>query len=435
MLLDERAGGRARWGVLALLFLSIAVNLFDRQTLSVLAPLLREELNLSNTEYSYILFSFLLGLTVAQVPAGMWLDRKGPRFGLPILMLWWSTANGLHALARNVTHFCGLRFLLGAGESGNYSAGVKVISAWFPARERALAGGLFNSGTVIGAFAAPWCIVKLSSAFGWRMAFVVPSVLGALWIVPWLLFFRDRGGEGGTLAKTPALSLLRLRPVWGAMLMRALSGPVVHFYWYWLPEYLRRERHFSMETIGLLAGIPFLFAGLGNILGGWFSSALIARGRTADSARKTAFAVAAILCSASMLVPFPRGEAMPVALICLATFGVSVFAATFIGTLADLFPARALASVTGLTGMCEGAANMALVLATGAVVDRFSYLPVFLAAGLMPALAVLAFRSSGVGRSGMVSSVNSHGAEILLPAHLHRAWGPRFGEAPRTRFA
>ena len=190
---DSAEGGgkpdRARWGVLALLFLSIAVNLLDRQVLSVLAPVIRDELRLSNSEYSYILFSFLLGLTLAQVPAGILIDRKGPRFGIPIIMLWWSAANGLHSLARSVADFCGLRFLLGVGECGNYSAGVKVISNWFPPRERALAGGLFNSGTVIGALAAPWLIVKLSSHFGWRMAFVVPSVLGVLWIVPWLLFF------------------------------------------------------------------------------------------------------------------------------------------------------------------------------------------------------------------------------------------------------
>ena len=394
MLLEAGKGvepDRARWGVLALLFLSIAVNLLDRQVLSVLAPVIRDELRLSNSEYSYILFSFLLGLTLAQVPAGILLDRKGPRLGLPLIMLWWSAANGLHALARTVGHFCGLRFLLGAGECGNYSAGVKVISNRFPARERALAGGLFNSGTVIGAFAAPWFIVKLSGHFGWRMAFVVPSVLGALWIVPWLLFFRDRGTGEAAAEKVPVALLLRMRHVWGAMLMRALCGPVVHFYWYWLPEYLRRERHFSMETIGLLAGIPFLFAGLGNILGGWFSSWLIARGSSVDFARKVTFAGAVALCSASMLVPLPEGESMPVALVCVATFGVSVFAATFIGMLADLFPQRALASVTGLTGTCEGAVNMALVLATGVVVDRFSYLPVFLAAGLMPAMGGLAF--------------------------------------------
>ncbi|MEX2262126.1 MAG: MFS transporter [Bryobacteraceae bacterium] len=389
-ILPEGASDPKRWGILTLLFLSIAVNLLDRQVLSVLAPIIRDELQLSNTEYSYILFSFLLGLTLAQVPAGMLIDRRGPRFGLPLIMLWWSAANALHAGARGVAHFCGLRFLLGVGECGNYSAGVKVISQWFPARERALAGGIFNSGTVIGSFLAPPLIVAIAMRYGWRMAFILPSVLGLLWIVPWLLFYRDRAPRAKAGASVPLLPLLARREVWAAMLMRALGGPVVHFYWYWLPEYLKRERNFSMEAIGLLAGIPFLFAGLGNVLGGWFSGWLIHKGFSTDRARKLAFLIAGALCFTSVLVPLTPGEAAPVALICVATFGLSIYVATHIGLLTDLFPQKMLARVTGLTGMCEGCVNMALMLATGIVVDRFSYLPVFMAAGLMPALGLSA---------------------------------------------
>lgn len=222
------------------------------------------------------------------------------------------------------------------------------------------------------------------------MAFALPSAAGLLWIVPWLLFYRETGAAHPVESRAPVAPLLRSRQVWGAMLMRALSGPVLHFYWYWLPEYLRRERQFSMSSIGLLAGIPFLFAGAGNILGGALSSLLIARGWTVDRARKLVFLAAAALCATSMLVPFSSGEAAPVALICMAMFGVSALAATHIGMLTDLFPERALARVTGLTGLAEGLVNMALALATGEVVERTGYLPVFLAAGLMPALAVAA---------------------------------------------
>jgi ACS family hexuronate transporter-like MFS transporter len=173
------------------------------------------------------------------------------------------------------------------------------------------------------------------------------------------------------------------------MLMRALAGPVIHFYWYWLPEYLRRERHFSMDAIGAQAGIPFLFAGLGNILGGAAAGWMMRSGWTADRTRKTIFAGAAVLCAASVLVPVAANETTAVALICMATFGLACMAANLIGTLSDLFPPRILAGVTGLTGLCEGAFNMLLTLATGAVVDRFSYAPVFAAAGVLPALAAL----------------------------------------------
>ena len=383
-----------RWGILALLFLSITINLLDRQVLSVMAPLIRDELKLSNTGYSSILFAFLLGMTLAQVPAGLWLDRRGARWGLPAIMLVWSAANALHATARSLGHFLAFRFLLGTGECGNYSAGVKVISQRFPPSERALAGGLFNAGTVIGAFAAPPVLVAIAQAYGWRWCFVLPSALGLLWIVPWVIFYRDEP-PAATVPEEPERGwpasfwpLLRLRQVWGAMLMRAMAGPVVHFYWYWLPEYLRRERGFSMEMIAQYAGIPFLFAGLGNISGGLMAKALMRRGWTADATRKLAFSVGAGLCAASMLVPFVGSEWAALALICAASFGVASMAANHIGLLTDLFEPRVLAGVTGLTGLTEGVVNMAVQLATGLVVDRYSYPPVFVAAGLMPALAL-----------------------------------------------
>ena len=355
-----------RWGILALLFLSIMINLLDRQVLSVMAPIIRDELGLSNTDYSQILFAFLLGLTICQYPAGWMIDRKGARFGLPIIMFVWSIANGLHAFAQNLWHLRIFRFFLGAGECGNYSGGIKVISQWFPSKERALAGGIFNSGTVAGAFLAPMLIVPLGVHFGWRMTFVIPTVLGLLWIIPWLMYYRDRESPSSvaTRATTPQkhtslLPLLRIRHVWGAILIRALGG-------------------------------PFLFAGLGNLAGGWFSGHLIARGWSTDRARKAAFITSVVLCACSMGVPLAPSGTAAVALICVATFGIAISVPTHIATLGDLFDARILARMAGLTGLGEGIMNMILMLATGYVVDQFSYLPVFLAAGFMPALGLIA---------------------------------------------
>lgn len=389
----ERAQDHRRWGILSLLFLSMAINLLDRQVLAVLAPVIRDDLQLSNTEYSYIVTSFLIGLTLAQVPSGMFIDRTGPRLGLPVLMLWWSIANGLHAIARSVSQLAIFRLLLGVGECGNYSAGVKVISQWFPPNERALAGGIFNSGTVLGSFLAPYLIVKISGLYGWRIAFVVPSALGLMWIIPWLIWYRDHKSiaEAGALIRVSIAPLLRTRQVWGAVLMRAMSGPVVHFYWYWLPAYLKRERHFSMEMIGLFAGIPFLFAGLGNLSGGWISSVLMKRGWDANRTRKTMFSVSGALCLCTSAVPFAPDEWSAMALICVATFSMGMLVANHIGLLTDLFSPPVLARLTGLTGMCEGLVNIAVTLATGRVVDQLGYSPVFLAAGLMPLIAVGAF--------------------------------------------
>lgn len=389
---------RGRWWVLFLLFLSIAVNLLDRQVLSLMAPMIRDDLGLSNAEYSYILVFFLLGMTIFQFPAGRMLDRKGARFGLAAIMIWWSAANGLHALARNVWQFAALRFLLGAGECGNYSGGIKIIGERFPPQERALAGGIFNSGTVIGAALAPMLIVPLGLSLGWRWTFIIPTVAGLLWLVPWLLTFRDsepgvsRQPAGGRAPKNSGptlLSLLKVRQVWGAILVRALGGPVVHFYWYWLPEYLKRERGFSMEEIGWTAGAPFLSAGLGNLFGGAMSGFLMRRGTAADPARKLTFVAGAGLAFFSVGVPFAPNATAALSLICLATFGLAMTVPTHIAMLGDLFSSRVLARLAGLTGLGEGLVNMAVQLATGAAVDRFSYMPVFIGAGLMPAFAVL----------------------------------------------
>jgi ACS family hexuronate transporter-like MFS transporter len=382
--------GLARWWVLTLLLLSLVVNLVDRQVLSVLAPVIRDELHLTNTQYSYILLSFLLGMTLCQVPAGMLLDRWGVRRGLPLLMVFWSAANTLTGTARSVVQFCCFRFLLGASECGNYSAGIKAISRLFPPGERALAGGIFDGGTLIGAFVAPPMIVAISRHFGWRAGFLLPSALGLFWIIPWLIYFRP--SEAPARQRPEPLKLLplfRLRQVWGMILIRMLGGPVIHFYWYWLPEYLKRERHFSLEAIGLVAGVPFFFAGLGNVTGGWFSGYLMRRGWSADRSRKLTFLIGATVCVTSMLVPVVPGEWAPIMLISLATFGISVYSAVYIGAITDLFSEKVLARLSGVTGAGEGIVNMVFMLATGMVVDRFSYLPVFLAAGLMPLLGYL----------------------------------------------
>ncbi len=364
--------------------------MLDRQVLSVVAPILRDTFHLSNTQYSYILFSFLLGLTLGQVPAGMLMDRRGARLGLTAILLWWSAANALHAIARTVASFSVLRFLLGLGECGNYSGGVKVISEWFPVRERALAGGIFNTGSVIGSLIAPYLVIRIATGYGWQSAFLLPSLLGLLWILPWLAVYRV-----GPLAPSREQAqrsvgvLLGLRQVWGVMLVRALGGPVNHFYWYWLPEYLRRERNFSLQEIGVWAGLPFFFGGLGNVAGGWFSSLLIARGASPDRARKSAFLAAVALCLTSMAVPLCATGYQALALICAASFGIGAYAATWIGAVTDIFPGEVVARVTGIAGMGEGVANMILTLATGRVVDRYSYFPVFLGAGLLPVLGLL----------------------------------------------
>lgn len=330
------------------------------------------------------------------------MDRLGARRGFVWVIAWWSFASLMHAFARTMAQFSLFRFLLGVGECGTYSGGVKVIAQWFPQRERALAAGLFNSGSLAGAIVAPPLIVLLTLKFGWPAAFLLPSAAGFLWLIPWLKFYRDppprsrRISEEQENVQQPAPSvkaqslwpLLQIPAVWGVILMRAFGGPVTHFYWYWLPEYLKHERGMSLEMIGLFAWLPFFSGGIGNIGGGWFSSWLIKRGQSVDRARKTAFSLAVSLSLLAVFVPAAASVFWAITLICLASLGINAFAANLMGLLTDLFPEHILAKVSGITGIGDGGMSMILMLLTGVVVDRFSYLPVFIAAGLFPVVSL-----------------------------------------------
>jgi ACS family hexuronate transporter-like MFS transporter len=309
-----------------------------------------------------------------------------------------------------VLQFCVLRLLLGLNECGAYSGGVKVIGQWFRAEERAFAGGLFNSGSVIGAVLAPPLIVALMSSFGWRGAFIIPSVVGLIWLLPWLLLYweparhpRLRAAAAPPESAPPAAAgaeseaphpslqaLLALAPVWGVVLIRAFGGPVTHFYWYWLPEYLKRDRGMTLAEIGAFAWLPFLCGGIGNIGGGWLSSRLIRGGWTIDRARKTAFALGGALCLLAILIPLAPNAGAAIALICLASLGINAIAANLMGLIADLFPPQVLARVSGMTGVGDGIVSMAMMLLAGMVIDRFAYTPVFVAVGLLPLFSLAA---------------------------------------------
>lgn len=411
-----------RWWILLLLFFAMEINILDRQVLSLVAPVLRDEFHLTNTDYGRILFAFLLGMTLGQIPVGMMMDRLGPRAGFCIIFVGWSLANFLHGFAGTVLQFAALRLLLGLNECGAYSGGVKVIGQWFRPDERAFAGGLFNSGSVIGAMVAPPLIVFLMTTYGWRAAFIVPSVVGLIWLIPWLRLYWEPSrhphlrsaaaattpDEPGTTTfdvppdtATPApamaaaggrgpsvLLLLTFAPVWGVVLMRAFGGPVTHFYWYWLPEYLKRERGMSLEAIGMFAWMPFLSGGIGNIGGGWLSSHLIKRGWSVNRARKTVFFLGGGLCLLAMAIPVAPSPGTAIAIICLAAMGINAIAANLMGILADLFPQQILARVSAMTGVGDGIVSMLMMLLTGIIIDRFSYTPVFIGVALLPVLAL-----------------------------------------------
>ena len=278
-----------------------------------------------------------MGMVFGEFPMGWLMDRRGARFGLTFAVMWWSIANALHAVANSLLHFSFFRFWLGTGECGNFSGGNKVVAQWFPVRERAFAVGIFNSASMIGSAVAPFLIVPIMHWYGWRVAFLVPSLLGMVWAAVWWFFYRSpeehkglsaaeaayiRDGEPAAAGPTPTnAQLLRLGPTWGLMLCRLLVGPVVQFYIYWLPEYLYRARGFSLTEIAFFAWIPFLFGDLGSIGGGWASGFLIRRGYSVRAARIITMGFGAALCFLSLAVVLVKTVPVALIAICCVLFG------------------------------------------------------------------------------------------------------------------
>jgi len=392
--------------IIFLLFLLIAICILDRQILSVVAPVLKVTLNLSNTAYGTILFWFLAGMTLGQIPVGMMIDRIGARVGFIVILCVWSLASFGHAFMRSVAQFCILRFFLGLAECGAYSGGTKVIAQWFPPEDRAFAAGIFNSGSLAGAVVAPPLIVYLTLHFGWRAAFLVPSAAGLLWIIPWLRTYwepwRHPRLQAEVIEQSPVQStasrtdpsmlyLLTIPAVWGVIMMRAFASPVTNFYWYWLPEYLKSQRGMSLQMVGLLAWLPFLAGGVGNLGGGWLSRWMVRRGHSLHTSRRALLSGSIGLSALAVLVPLAKNDAVALGLISVASLGINAYAANLIGLLTDLFPHQMLGRITSLTGIGDGLMSMTAMLLTGIVVDHFSYVPVFIAVGLLPFLALSAF--------------------------------------------
>ena len=385
---------RVRWTIVALLSSSIAINLIDRQVLSVLAPILSDELRLSATQYAYITASFQLGMMAGQVPVGAFIDRIGTRTGLAAIFIAWSLVGGAHALATGLLGFVALRFLMGLSECGNYTAGIKAIAALFPAATRASAGGFFNAGAQFGSIVATPLVVFIATHLGWRLAFLVPAVIGLLWLIPWLAFFpKTAGAAHGVATASPGDrvgfgQLIRNRKVLGLFLIRVFSGPITTLYWFWLPLYLRTGRAMSFAMIGILGWLPNLFGMSGNVLGGLLTDRLVATTGSTDLGRKLAFTGAFGLSALSIAMPFVENDYVALALMGLALFGNQWVAATYIGTVGDVVPHEVAGRVNGLAGFGDSASVLLAQLAIGVLVDRYSFTPVFVGAGLFPLLAL-----------------------------------------------
>jgi ACS family hexuronate transporter-like MFS transporter len=346
---------------------------------------------MSSIGYSRVLFAFMLAYTIMNGASGLFIDRLGTRFGYGLFVAWWSLCAMSHAFARGVWSLGILRFLLGLGEAGNWPGAVKVVAEWFPAEERALASGVFNSGSSIGAILAPPVIAGLVLRFGWRSAFVAVGSLGFIWLAVWSAFYRSPAPKTYTAQLVPAPSLgvlLRSRFVRTFTISKIFVDPVWYFYTFWFPEYLFHARHFDLASIGRYAWIPFFVAGVGSVSGGLIAKGFLSFDVSLSTARKAAVTVAAAMMTMAIPAVLVHGSALSIAFVSIAMAGYTAALANMLAMPADVFPAGAVASVYGLASMGSGFGGMVFALVTGWLVERYSYVPVFWLFGLIPLICV-----------------------------------------------
>lgn len=384
--------------ILGLLFAITVVNFIDRQTLSVLAPVVRENLRLSNEAYGRIVSAFQFGMMTGELPMGVLMDRLGVRMVLAGAVLWWSSATSAQAFIKNGVQLGLARFWMGTGECGNYSGGIKVLTQLFRKENRTLAIGIFNSGSMVGSTIAPPMIVWVLQRHGYRSAFLVAASLGLLWVPLWWLLYRNPVVvEEQTAAelKRSVWELFAQRPVWAVMVCRFFIGPVMQFYWYWIPNYLYHERHVSMSGIGYVAWLPFVLGDVGGVAGGWSAGVLQRRGMRVYSVRRITMYSSALLCIASLFVPLAKGLLLAYLLIGVTMMADNFLSANMFGAITDLFPEREVGRVIGFTGLSAGLSGLLFPLLTGYLVDHISYTPVFFLIGIMPMIGAAALFALG----------------------------------------
>ncbi len=397
-----------RWTICGLLFFASTVNYIDRQTIAVLKTHLQAAFHWTESDYGWIVFSFQLAYAIMMVISGRLIDRLGVRLGFSLAMVWWSLAAMAHAVCRTVFQFEAARFLLGAGEAANFPASIKSVAEWFPKKERALATGLFNSGTNIGAVVGTSMVAWLTLRWNWRAAFIFTGGLGFIWLIAWPLLYRApeahpwlrkeeldyiSSGEDQAAAQgqsqLPWREILRFRQAWGFILGKFLTGPIWWFYIFWLPSYLEQARGYSLKQIGMVGWIPFFAASFGGTLGGWLSGHWMKRGWSLNRARKWALLGMALLMPAGIVAVFAPTAWAALAMISIAMAAHQGWSANIFTLASDVFPKKDVGTVVGLGGAAGAVGGMIIAPVAGYILQfTHSYIPLFVIAGVMHPLAI-----------------------------------------------
>jgi ACS family hexuronate transporter-like MFS transporter len=401
--------------IAALLCLASTSNYLDRQALSVLADTVERDLGFSATDYADINSAFLLTYTVMYLVGGWVVDRIGTRRSFLVFASAWSLATMAHGLASSVRGFQAARLLLGAVQPVNFPAGVRAAAEWFPVRERALAIGIFNSGTALGSTLAVPIVSAVALLAGWRWAFAIVGAAGFLWVAAWVLLYQlprdhprlgederrliDEGREGAGGRPPRLAALARMRETWGCVAARAFTDPITYFLTFWVPLYLQQERGLSLAELGAVGWVPFAVYALGMLASGAVPRALIARGVALDRARK-GWMLSVVIANVVALLALSRAGGPVAAIACLSLvfFGHAAFGAIILP--AEVFPARAVGTVSGLGGCVGAAAGVAVQQVVGRLAGASTWTPIFLGCALSycAAQALVVFLVRDLGR-------------------------------------
>jgi ACS family hexuronate transporter-like MFS transporter len=356
--------GNFRWVICALLFFATTINYTDRAVLGVIEPKLSEIIPGWNaTNYGWINSAFMIAYAVGSLGAGWMMDRIGVRLGFTIALIVWSLAAAAHAFAANVFQFGIARFALGIGEAGNFPASIKAVADWFPKKERALATGIFNAGSNMGAIMAPALVPVLALGWGWQAAFIATGLAGLLWVFFWWPIYRHpeekaslcaselayiRSDPSDTVAKVPWRELLPYRQTWAFAIAKFLTDPVWWFYLFWFSPFMNAKFGIDLKTIGAPMVTVYVLATLGSVAGGWMSSALLKRGWSVNGARKITLLVCALCVAPVALATQVDHPWAAVALIGLAAAAHQAFSCNLFTLTSDMFPRPAVGSVVGI---------------------------------------------------------------------------------------
>lgn len=388
-----------RWIIVALLFIATGLSFLDRQVLSLAIIKIKDDFHMTDVQYGWINTAFLLSYAIMFTLGGWMIDRFGTRIGLAVSVGIWSLSSAMHGLVQNVWQMGMARFFLGLGEGGAFPGAAKGVAEWFPHKERGLAMGIAIGGSALGAVVAPPLTVYMTAMLGWRGTFMATGLIGGVWLLVWLIFFRKPQnsrlitekekklileGQGKQEKKhIPFRDILKTREAWGLIAIRFLLDPVFYFIMFWIPKYLSEERNLSFEQIGDLFWIPFLALGVSNMIGGWASDKLINFGFSVNKSRKIIMGVAAAVTMLTALTTAASSVGMAIFFISLFMFAHGFWITNYITITSEIFGKFATSTVVGLAGTAGAIAGLIINPLIGKVVENYSYLPMWIVSGSM----------------------------------------------------